>query len=245
VIKNNTYNEEISIQERVEQAKNGVDAANALISDYLLFIRAEASKATGRIVTEQDDEFSIAMIGFHEAIKTYEETRGAFLKYASVIIKNRLIDEHRRQRRHMMQTSIDEPISSDDGAAFFGENIKDEIDEYGQIDLKEATKQEIEELVSQLKNFGLSLIDIMENCPKQERTLENCHRALNYAITHPELIRTMKKSFKLPLTQIVEGTGIDRKMLERHRRYLIALLLIYSNGYETIRGHLKGILKPW
>ena len=238
-----TFNEKISIQERVEQAKTNEEALNALISDYLLFIRSEASKATGRIVTEQDDEFSVAMIGFHEAIKSYEESRGAFLKYASVIMKNRLIDEHRKQKRHMMHTSIDELIS-EDGETSVVESITDDKDQYTQLDFQEATRQEIEELIFQLKEFGLTLTDIAENCPRQERTLESCYKVLKFAVDNPLIITTMKRTGKLPLAVIASGTGIERKTLERHRKYLLALLLIYSNGYEIIRGHLRNILQP-
>lgn len=31
------------------------------------------------------------------------------------------------------------------------------------------------------------------------------------------------------------------KTLERHRNYLVAILLAYTNGYEIIRGHLSRI----
>jgi len=237
------FNEKISIQERVEQAKKSDEASNALISDYLLFIRSEASKATGRIITEQDDEFSIALIGFHEAIKTYDESRGAFLKYASVIIKNRLIDEHRKQKRHLAQTSIDELIS-EDGETSVAENLTDDRDEYGEIDFRDAIVKEIEELTAQLRDFGLTIEDIAENCPRQDRTLESCYKILRYAIENPKLMTTMRRTLKLPLAEIVIGTQVERKTVERHRKYLIALLLIHSNGYENLRAHLKNILKP-
>ena len=36
----------------------------------------------------------------------------------------------------------------------------------------------------------------------------------------------------------VEGTVVERKTLERHRKYLAAFLLAFTNGYEIIRGHL-------
>ena len=31
--------------------------------------------------------------------------------------------------------------------------------------------------------------------------------------------------------------------MERHRKYLVALLLIYTNGYEIIRGHLAQVME--
>ncbi|MBQ6710968.1 MAG: hypothetical protein IJN18_01425, partial [Clostridia bacterium] len=63
--------------------------ADDLIRDYIPFIRSEASKCISRLCTEQDDEYSIAMIAFHEAILGYERGRGAFLSYASMLIRSR------------------------------------------------------------------------------------------------------------------------------------------------------------
>ena len=34
------------------------------------------------------------------------------------------------------------------------------------------------------------------------------------------------------------SSGTDRKTMERHRKYLVAILLAFTNGYEIIRGHL-------
>ena len=60
-----------SIIIRVNMAKDDVNAADLLIRDYLPFIRSEASKCISRICTDQDDEYSIAMMAFYEAIKGY------------------------------------------------------------------------------------------------------------------------------------------------------------------------------
>ena len=236
------YTDNTSIQSRVERARNDKSASDALIADYLQYIKSEASKASGRMVTEHDEEFSIALIGFYDAIKTYEETRGAFLKYASVIIRNRLIDEHRREKRYAVPISLDEAVS-DDGEITIGDNLQDGKDEYSDIDFREATRKEIVELTMQLKGFGLTLNDIADNCPKQDRTLESCHKAVIYAIANPDLINAMKLTRKLPLATLVEGSGAERKTLERHRKYLVALLLVYSNGYEIIREHLKKVIR--
>ena len=46
----------------------------------------------------------------------------------------------------------------------------------------------------------------------------------------------MIHSKKLPLAQLAAGSGTERKTLERHRKYLVAILLAYTNGFEIIRG---------
>ena len=105
------------------------------------------------------------------------------------------------------------------------------------------TETEIEELSSQMKEFGISLTDVADNCPKQQRTLEACKRALQYAKENPELLDSLLQTRRLPIAQLCEGSGVERKTLERHRKYVVALLLIYTNGYEIIRGHLKQVMK--
>lgn len=42
------------------------------------------------------------------------------------------------------------------------------------------------------------------------------------------------------MNQLVEGAKGERKTLERHRKYIIAILLAYTNGFEIIRGQPYG-----
>ena len=65
--------DEHTIIKDVYAAKTDTDRADELIRRYLPFIKAEASRQTGRVCTEQDDEYSIAMMAFYEAILGYEK----------------------------------------------------------------------------------------------------------------------------------------------------------------------------
>ena len=40
------------------------------------------------------------------------------------------------------------------------------------------------------------------------------------------------------MTALVTASGVEKKTVERHRKYLVAVLLAFTNGYEIIRGHL-------
>ncbi|NLD88617.1 MAG: RNA polymerase subunit sigma, partial [Clostridiales bacterium] len=51
----------------VYAAKENSNYADDLIRAYIPFIRSEASKYMSRVCTEQDDEYSIAMMAFYEA----------------------------------------------------------------------------------------------------------------------------------------------------------------------------------
>lgn len=232
---------EYEIVRAVYAAKENNDAADALIRQYIPYIRAEASKFMGRICTENDDECSIAMIAFHEAILGYSRERGAFLKYAALLIRSRLTDEYRREKRHQGILSLDEPGEEDERTLL--EQVADSRDLYAEAHDLEATQQEIAELAGVLQQFGVSFADIADHSPRQERTREVCLAAIRYAMENRQLLEEMLRTKKLPLTELVEGSGSDRKTLERHRKYVLAMLVIQTNGYEIIRGHLRHVWK--
>ena len=232
---------EHQIIKMVYAAKEDLQKASDLIQMYSPFIRSETSKFLSRICTDQDDEFSIAMMAFHEAIMGYSKSRGAFLHYASMLIHNRLIDYQRKESRHRGQVSLDAK-SGQEGSTLMEELAaeKDYIEESVNL---EATKQEIEELSAVMKNFGVNFSDVADNSPKQERTLEACSTAICYAVANKQLLDELLKTKKLPMAQLALGTGVERKTLERHRKYILVMLLIQTNGYEIIRGHLWHSLK--
>ena len=224
----------------VNEAKTDMQKADKLIRDYLPFIKSETSKFIKRVTSEQDDDVSIAMIGFHEAIRSYDDQKGNFLSYASMIMKNRMIDYYRKESRHSNIDSIDQSYGDDDIP--LSERLMDSKDQYEESDSMQVTKAEIIELTKQLNQFGVSLTDISENSPKQDRTLEACRMVVQYAIDNPSLLKEAEVSGKLPIKELVKSTGVPKKTLERHRKYILAMLIIQTNGYEIIRGHLRGVL---
>ena len=222
-------------------AKKDPRKADELIRSYIPFIRSEAAKCISRVCTEQDDEYSIAMIAFHEAILGYEQERGAFLGYASMLIKSRIIDYQRREARHQGQVSIYAESGEDDRTIL--DEMADGRDHYEEAVNLEATKQEIAELSAVMGRFGVSFSDVADHSPRQERTLEACTRAVRWAAGDELLLEELLRTGKLPMARLVQGSGAERKTLERHRKYILAMLLIQTNGYEIIRGHLRHVFK--
>lgn len=232
---------EHQIIDAVYAAKKNSNDADDLIRAYIPFIRSEASKFMSRACTEQDDEYSIAMTAFYEAIMGYDKNRGAFISYAGMLIRSRLIDYSRREARHKGHISLYEESGEDDNRTLL-DTLTDERDVFEEKATREATRKEIEELSSVMKDFGVSFSDVADNCPKQERTLDACIAAIRYAIENPKLLDELLRTKKLPLAQLVRGSGAERKTLERHRKYILTMLLIQTNGYEIIRGHLRRVL---
>ncbi len=229
--------QEQDIVSLVVSAQTDPQKADALIEQYLPFIQAEAAKYTHHLPPSQaEDGLSIAMFAFYEAMQQYQPSKGAFLKLASVAIKHRLIDQFRKIQRHTGHLSLDEIREEEHPLA---EQIADSRADLSAQQERADAQQEIGHFTQVLSLFGLSLTDIAQNCPKQERTMHACMEVLDYARKNPALLSQLEQTKKLPLSQLVLGTGADRKTLERHRKYLVAILLAYTNGFEIIRGHLQ------
>ena len=134
--------EEHDIVRQVLQAQQDSYAADRLIERYLPFIRAEAAKFLQRPPTDSDDELSIAMIAFHEAVCGYDKGRGAFLPYAATLIRSRLIDYDRKERRHRGSVSLDAPRGEEEDGSLL-DTLADPSDHSGDLITREATAQMI------------------------------------------------------------------------------------------------------
>ncbi len=229
---------EHSIVSQVYAAKTDPEAADALIGQYMGFIRSETVKFTHAAPEDgHEDELSIAMMAFYEAILGYEKNRGAFLPYAARAIRNRLVDHYRTEKRHGNAISLHAPAGDEEERALL-DTLPDHRNEIVDYEARSASQQEIREFGEQLARFGITFSDVADNCPRQERTLAACRRVLDFARSRPDLLERVEDTGKLPMAELAAGSGVEKKTLERHRKYLVAILLAFTNGYEIIRGHL-------
>ena len=60
------------------------------IEAHEAFVLRCASRHAGFAVTRSDDEYSVALLAFYEAIKGYDPSSGPFGAYASLVIGRRL-----------------------------------------------------------------------------------------------------------------------------------------------------------
>ena len=230
---------EHSIVAQVRAARTDPAAADALVAQYMGFIRSETYKFTHSAPEAgHEDELSIAMMAFYEAALAYDKGRGSFLGYAARAIRNRLIDYYRAESRHRGALSLSAPGEGEDGRMLL-ETLPDTRDQLAQYEVRVASQSEITEFGRQLgEQFAISFSDVADNCPRQERTLAACRRVLDHARANPALLDRLAQTGRLPIGELAAGSGVDKKTIERHRKYLVAVLLAFTNGYEIIRGHL-------
>ena len=137
---------EHDIVSQVRSAKTDSEAADALIRQYMGFIRSETVKFLHTAPENgHEDELSIAMLAFYESILSYEKNRGAFLPYAARAIRNRLIDHYRAEKRHGNVVSLHAPAGGDEEDRSLLDALPDTRDEIGAFEVRTASQKEIQE----------------------------------------------------------------------------------------------------
>ena len=79
---------------------------NAFIKQHIPFIIKTVSQITGQYVTLNQDEMSIALLAFNEAIDKYEEEREEFLPFAKVVIRSRVLNYLEKEQKRVEDTSL-------------------------------------------------------------------------------------------------------------------------------------------
>ena len=225
-----------AINERVVCIKHNETEINRLVEEYKPFIAACTEKVTGRYMRYgDDDELSIAMIGFVEAIKSYDHTRGNFLSFSRNVMKRRLIDYYRREKRHDGVISLNAYTAENGEELDFSEN--ESIARYSEERLSEYRRIELAELKKELEEWDISFFDLARTSPKREKTKKACMEAVGLILSRPDLLKLIIEKKYLPLAEIEKGAKIPRKIMEHSRKYIIAVVLIAIGDYQYIRDY--------
>jgi RNA polymerase sigma factor len=214
---------------------------NEIIDSYKPFIAKNVSSVCKRYIYESDDEFSIGLIAFNEAIEKYSPERGSSLiSFAEVIIKRRVIDYIRKQTKNQ-HVSIDLTYSSfEDESA--GMVIVNELslEEYKKKSDEELRRDEIIRFQALLTSFDLSFSDLVENSPKHADARANAIIVAKLLVDDKELKCFLIEKKRLPIKQLEKKVNVSRKTIERNRKYIIAIALILSNDYVYLNDYLRG-----
>lgn len=214
-----------------------------LIDAYKPFIAKTVSSVCKRYIYETDDEFSIGLIAFNEAIEKYSPERGSsLLSFSEIIIKRRVIDYIRKQTKNQ-HISIDlTDASSEEESA--GTVIVNELslDDYHKKRDEQLRKDEIQHFQALLTTFDLSFSDLVENSPKHADARKNAIIAAKMLIEDQELKKILFEKKRLPIKQLEKMVNVSRKTIERNRKYIIAIALILSSDYVFMKDYIKGVL---
>lgn len=233
------------IDEQAVAASKNPELFNKFAAEKEFFILKTASKDLGKYITKSDDEWSIALSAFSQAVKDYSFSKGSFLSFAELVIKRRMIDYLRNRSKNDSEILVDPFIFSSESDEDDEANtiIKSEVSKKISILPDDTLKNEIMTITDVLLQYGFSFYDLTSCSPKAEKTKLACAKAVRFISENPLLYKEMQTSKTLPLKEIEKNTKLPRKILERHRKYIIAAVEIITGDYPYLAEYMRFVRK--
>ena len=225
------------VEERVLLAQNGSEEElDGLLRAYSPFMKKAAYLACNRYIDEHDDEYSIALGGFHEAVMKFDRSRDAsFMTFAHLVIRRKLIDHLRKESRsglagHLAKGEEDAAAAADAVSyTYFSEQQE-----------ADARREEIQIYSELLAGFGLSFSELAEVSPKHADARKTAMDIAMIVCSSEEMkIETLRKK-RLPIRKIEKLVGVSRKTIERHRKYILAMVVLHHSDLPMLQEYLKG-----
>ena len=233
------------LEPALRSAQQGDELARErLIREHKQFVaQVTGAYCKRRVHWGHDDELSIALMAFNEAIDAYDPEKGrSFLNFAKLIIQRRLVDYFRRQSR-IQEVSLDQ-LTVDD-PEHNGEFNPVEAEEAWQVYYRDTAARdrglEIEELENLLRQYGISFDDLVENSPTHSSRRETLNGVAGVLISEPVLLNSLLEKKKLPQKALSNRTDVSKKVLTLGRPYLIALALLahYEDRFPYLKKYFR------
>lgn len=225
----------------LDRAKSGDDEArNQLIQDYLPLVLKVASQKAGRFLRPGvDEEISIALMAFNEAITAYEEGRGSFVSFSQTVIQRRLVDYFRRGRASQREVALSEFEQEDDQPGS-KPNPLDHLAQaaWGLHEEQEARRLEIEEYQNLLAAYGMTFRDLARVAPKHRDSRARAVSMARMVARDAAFRDSLTGRQELPVRSLAEQFGVSRKLVERHRKFIIAVALILMHDLPHLAGYV-------
>lgn len=191
------------------------EARENLIEYYRPYILKEAQRFCRRsLAWGRDEELSIALIAFNEAIDAYQSSKGSsFNTFTALVIKRRLIDYIRQSGKindfpdheNLIATAV--------------------IDEDWDRSERET---EIIKYRLLLEEFNITFNLVAKTQPRHKQTRDRLRKAAKTLAADQEMMDYLRATGKLPKSKLCNLAGVTSRMLDRGRIYIIALALLLS-----------------
>lgn len=244
---------ERTVDKRVLEIQQTPELADAFILENDAFIRncvrhwqnrSGLASTAKQHVSDTEEHWSISLSAFHEAMQTYHYDKGSFYSFASMVIERRLIDHTRREARHIKEVPIDPYIFESGGEqedAFQDHGVRSQVIRQVTVEPDESIKLEIEAANQRFSDFGFSFYDLADSSPKAQKTKSACALAVNCILESPVLLQELQKNGQLPIKSLEKMSGVPRKIIERHRKYIIAATEIVGGDYPHLSQYMSFI----
>lgn len=205
---------------------------NALIEEYMPFIIKTISKVTNKYVSiENDEELSISLLAFNEAVQKYNNESGPFLPFAQLVITSRLKNYFKKENKNNNHVSIEK--LQEEGIQI-NDSLKNPIEDRS-ILLKEITL-----LKEEIDSFGFSLEDLAKEAPKHSDTRNNALELSKKVSKDEPLTDFMYIKKRLPIKQISLKYCVSEKVIKGSKRFIITGIIIFHKNFRNLKLWIKG-----
>lgn len=228
--------------ELVRRAQGGDrQAREDLIRSYKPFVMRVTAESCGRyVVAGEDEETSIALLAFDEAITAYRGDRGgSFLKFAETVIKRRLIDYFRKQntRREVPLTAFE--VEDEEGEVYAPAEEQAAVLAHQDRVERADRAEEIMRYQRALAAYGITFAELAALSPKHQDARDGAKRLARALAANAAWIAHLERHRSLPLQELERsGLGVSRKTVERNRKYIIAVAILLIGDYDHLKSYV-------
>ena len=205
---------------------------NSLIERHMPFLIRTVSNFTGRYISvENDEEFSIGLLAFAEAVKRYEPDRGNFLSFAKLVMESRLKNYVEKKNAHMKEESLE---ALQETGIDFSQREDEENEE------TEKLHEEIIKYREELLLFDLTLEKLADTSPKHRDTRRTAVQTAETASRDPETVEETYRKRKLPVRKVARLGKVTEKVVKNSKTFILAVRIIFVREFTGLRYWIKG-----
>ena len=202
---------------------------DSLIENHMAFIIRIVSDFTGRYVSiENDEEFSIALNAFAEAVERYDKEKGSFLSYSKLVILSRLKNNLRSKEKRLQEISLDSLMES--GNDFSKEEYNKQYSPY---------HEEILLYREELLKFGITLEMLAAKGPKHKDTKEKAIYIGEKASEDSEIVDYTYAKKRLPVKKVARYTKTTEKIVKGSKNFILAVMIVFVKKYPSLSKWLR------
>lgn len=218
--------------------KNGkvieIQANEEFIEKHIPFIISCISKFTGRYVSiENDDEYSIGMIAFVEAIEKYREEKGDFYAFSRLVIESRLKNFFEKENKNSKNKSIEDYKER-------GIDVLETLEKYDDEDTnREFTIKEINKLKEEIEEFGFGFEELVNEAPKHKDTRNKAIDISEKSSKEKDITDFMFMKKRLPIKKMSDKFEVSEKIIRKSKLFIITVIIILFRGYRNLKLWIK------
>jgi len=198
-------------------------ARKEFIDSHKSFILETISHSLGKsAIPKNSREYDIGLDAFDYSIDLFNlEKDKDFLSFSGNIIKEWILEYVKEENSNSTLKQIDE-------------------EKYYLYCNYESSK-DIAQFKRSLWEYGIKLSDLPSLSPDEKQNIGVCVRIAKYLATDNNLFQKVARNKNLSMEDLNDGIKLERKIFNKHKKYIIALTLIIKNNLRLLCSYLKNV----